>query len=130
MMWCSTRQNKYFQRCNDRNDRNCKDFGYFIAWIEITMNFKRPKVLQTHSQSLDSSNSNHSKYYYPTHCFLLSYSLLWDMYHELWVPTLKRRKKHILALVGDNSIYRLAMGRWLGMGGSTFGQAIVFILDN
>jgi len=30
MTWSSARQNKYFQRCIDRNNENCKKIGNFI----------------------------------------------------------------------------------------------------
>jgi len=119
MIWCSAKQSKYFQRCNVRNDGDCKNFDNFIAWIEITMNFERPEVLQTHSQSLKSSNFNHSR---TTFILTISYFLahyFGTCIMNLLVSILKKRKKNIPTLVGNKSVYILAMGRWLGMGSPT-----------
>jgi len=47
------------------------------------------------------------------------------MCYELLVPTSKRRKKHIQALFGNKSIYKLTMGRWSRMGSSTLIKEIL-----
>jgi len=61
MMWSIVEQSKYFQRCIDQNDGDCKKNCNFITWIEISMNFGRQNALQTHGQCLDSSNFDHSR---------------------------------------------------------------------
>jgi len=44
-------QGKYLGKYKDRNGMDRRNFGEFIAWIEITMNFGRQKVYPTHGQS-------------------------------------------------------------------------------
>jgi len=56
--------------------------------------------------TLNIKNSVLSYLLFPTFC-----SLLKDMCHGLSVPTLKRRKKNNLSLVGNSAPYRGAMGR-------------------
>jgi len=93
MIWCSTWRSKYFMKCNDRNDGDCKNFGSFIAWIEITMNFEKQKVLQAYSQSPNSSNFNHSKITFSLNTFYFLTLYFETCVMNLLVSILKRRKK-------------------------------------
>jgi len=133
MIQSSARWSKYFWRCNDINDGDSKNFGNFFVWIEITTNFERQKVLQTHSQYLDSSNSDHSR----TNFILITSYFIAHQFGtcvmNLLVPNLKRRKtcipsfdwKSILALVRNNSGLHV-MGGWSRMGALTLEQGLTF----
>jgi len=133
MIWGSARQNKYFQRCIDRNDEDCKKFGNFISWIEITMNFERQKLGLTYDQYAESSNSNHS---ITTFLLIASYFLLHLCVINLLVQTLKSTRTHISrrywksipTFVGNRVHYWLAMGHVLGMSTSTI-MICEYILD-
>jgi len=131
MIWGSARQNKYFQRCIDKNDKDCKFFCNFISWIEITMNFGRQRVYQTYSQCLGSFNSNHS---ITTFLLIASYFLAHLHVMNLLVQTLKKDKnthskekwKFVPDLVGNMTPYWLLMGSQLVMGASTISTLRLF----
>jgi len=96
MIWCSARQSKYFQRCNDRNDKDCKDFGNLIVQIKIIVNFERQKVLWTHGQYLNSSYSDHSRTTFTLTTSYFHAHYLETCVMDLLVPTLEKRKKTFL----------------------------------
>jgi len=128
MIQCSARQNKYFQRCNDRNDRDCKNFGTFIAWIEITINFESQRLGLIHDQHLESSNFNHLRTTFPliASYFLTHLCIIKLLVHTLRKYTtriLRRKWKSIPILIGNTVPYWLPMGQWLVMGGSTLIQS-------
>jgi len=89
MIWGSAMQSKYFQRCIDKNDEDCKFFGNYITWIEITMNFEKQKLGLTHDQHVESSTSDHSITTFP---LIASYFLPHLCVINLLVQTLKKYK--------------------------------------
>jgi len=89
MIWGRAKQSKYFHRCIDKNEGDCKIFGNFIAWIEITMNFGKWRICWTLSYCLDSSNSDHSR---TTFLLIASYFHVYLCVILLLVQTLKKDK--------------------------------------
>jgi len=89
MILDSARQSKYFQRCIERNDEDCKFFSNLISSIEIIMNFKRQKLGLTHNQHVESSNFDHSITTFP---LIASYFLAHLCVINLLVQTLKKYK--------------------------------------
>jgi len=104
-------------QCIDRNDEDCKKFGNFISWIEITMDFERQKLGLTHDQHVESTNSSHSITTFPLIAFYFL-AHLWVI--NLLVQTLKKYKnthskekmeirsnlgwKYITLLIGDGTL--------------------------